>query len=61
MSAAASSCVDTPSFCMTCAPRPKKRIFMPFSWSSDLISFLNQPEVSGPMAKQSIAIRPCLA
>ena len=38
MSAAASSCVETPSFCITLAPRPKKRIFRPFSSSSDLIS-----------------------
>ena len=48
MSAGASSCVETPSFCITLAPRPKKRIFRPFSWSSDLISRRNQPEVSGP-------------
>ena len=61
MSAAASSWVETPSFCITCAPRPKKRIFRPFSSSTDLISLRNQPEVSGPMQKQSTATRSCLA
>ena len=61
MSAAASSCVETPSFCITLAPRPKKRIFRPFMSSSDLISLRNQPDVSGPMQKQSKAMRSCLA
>ena len=61
MSAAASSCVDTPSFCITWAPRPKKRIFRPFSSSTEPISFRNQPEVSGPMQKQSTATKSCLA
>ena len=56
MSAAASSWVDTPSFCMTLAPSPKKRIFRPFISSRFLISLRNQPEVSGPMQKQSKAI-----
>ena len=46
MSAGARSCVCTPCFCITRAPRPKKRILMPFSSASDLISRRNQ-RVSG--------------
>ena len=61
MSAAASICVDTPSFCITFAPSPKKRILRPFIWSSDLISRRNQPEVSGPITRASNATRSCLA
>ena len=60
MSAPASNCVDTPIFCITLAPRPKNRILRPLSCSSGLsIGCLNQPEVSGPMQKQSIAVAPC--
>ena len=51
------SWVFTPSFCITWAPRPKKRILMPFSSATFLTSFRNQPDVSGPIAKQSSAIQ----
>ena len=61
MSAAARSCVFTPSFCMTWAPRPKKRILMPFSSATFLTSFRNHPEVSAPIEKQSSAKRLCFA
>jgi hypothetical protein len=58
MSPPASSCVDTPSFCITFAPRPKKRIFRPRSCFRSLTSNLNHPEVSGPMASTSKAMTP---
>ncbi len=61
MSAAASSCTETPSFAITWAPSPKKRIFSPFSSSIDLTSLRNQPEVSGAMQKQSRATMPCFS
>ncbi len=57
MSAPASSWVETPSFSMTLAPRPKKRIFSPFRSSSDLISLRNQPEASGAMMPHIIDFR----
>ena len=39
---------DMPILDITFAPRPKKRIFIPFNCSKSVIGFLNQPDVSGP-------------
>ena len=46
--------VATPSFCITLPPRPKKRIFRPSRSAGVLISFANQPEVSGAMIAQGM-------
>ena len=54
MSPGARSCVDTPIFSITFAPRPKKRIFRPFMSWTVLISLRNQPDASGGMRPQGM-------
>src|SRR6185503_12025842 len=56
ISPACRSCVATPSFCMTLAPRPKKRIFSPLRSSTDLISLRNQPDASGGMMPHTMVV-----
>ena len=55
ISPACRSCVATPSFCITMAPSPKKRIFRPLRSSSVLISLRNQPDASGAIEPHSMA------
>ena len=61
MSPGGSSCVWTPSFCITRAPRPKKRIFRPLRSSTVLISLRNHPEASGVIMMQLMPLTPCRA
>ena len=55
ISPAPNSEVVTPSFSITLAPIPKKRIRKPSKSATLLISLVNQPDVSGAMIEQGIA------
>jgi hypothetical protein len=54
ISAGGSCTVVTPSWAMTCAPRPKKRMRRPRRLSTERISRRNQPEASGGIMAQGM-------